>query len=94
MLRAFFYRWRILSRTADAFMTVDDEDTIGAMKRLADPNDAIPRSSQAKAVVLVSQRNCCFGSKGACKMGRSANARIFLISTEGVTDPRLYSSLV
>ncbi len=29
--------WWILSRTADAFMTAEDDDVIEAMKRLADP---------------------------------------------------------
>ncbi|MGY4509330.1 threonine dehydratase [Bradyrhizobium sp. USDA 3650] len=47
--------WRILSRTADAFMTVDDEDAISVMKRLANPRMAIPLSLQAKMVVLASQ---------------------------------------
>ena len=29
--------WRVLSRAADAFMTVDEEDAVAAMNRLARP---------------------------------------------------------
>lgn len=31
--------WRVLSRAADAFMIVDDDDAISVMKRLANPRD-------------------------------------------------------
>ncbi len=34
--------WRILSRAADAFMTVDDQDAISAMNLLANPEDSDP----------------------------------------------------
>ncbi|HEX4740884.1 MAG TPA: diaminopropionate ammonia-lyase, partial [Caulobacteraceae bacterium] len=34
--------WRILSRAADAFMTVDDEDAVAAMRRLAFPRGGDP----------------------------------------------------
>jgi diaminopropionate ammonia-lyase len=34
--------WRILSRVADAFMTVEDDEAIGTMKDLAHPVDGDP----------------------------------------------------
>ena len=34
--------WRVLSRVADAFMTVDEDDAISVMKRLADPLESDP----------------------------------------------------
>ncbi|WP_445818635.1 pyridoxal-phosphate dependent enzyme [Bradyrhizobium sp. WU425] len=34
--------WRILSRAADAFMIVDDEEAVGIMNRLANPRDGDP----------------------------------------------------
>lgn len=34
--------WRVLSRAADAFMTVDDEDAISVMKLLANPKRGDP----------------------------------------------------
>ena len=30
--------WRIISRLADGFMTVDKEDAVAVMRRLAHPN--------------------------------------------------------
>jgi diaminopropionate ammonia-lyase len=34
--------WRILSRVADAFMTIEDEEGIAVMKRLASPDNGDP----------------------------------------------------
>ena len=31
--------WRVLAHVADAFMTVEDEDAIAAVRRLANPDD-------------------------------------------------------
>ena len=43
--------WRILSRTADAFMTVEDEDAVEVMNRLARPLGHDPVVVSAKAAV-------------------------------------------
>jgi diaminopropionate ammonia-lyase len=34
--------WRVLSRVADGFMTVEEEDAVNAMKRLARPIGSDP----------------------------------------------------
>ncbi len=47
--------WRILSRCADAFMTLREEDAMAAMRRLASPSEAIRQSSRVKADAPVSQ---------------------------------------
>lgn len=47
--------WRILSRAADAFMIVDDEDAVGVMNRLANPRDGDPAVVAAESVGLVWQ---------------------------------------
>ncbi|MGY4298894.1 diaminopropionate ammonia-lyase [Bradyrhizobium sp. i1.4.4] len=54
--------WRILSRTADAFMTVDDEDAINVMKRLATPKDGDPAvvAGESGGVGLCSLTEGCF----------------------------------
>jgi diaminopropionate ammonia-lyase len=88
--------WRILSRAADAFMTVDDEDAINAMKRLANPIAGDPAvvagESGGVGLAAVLKAACNPALRAACRLG--PNARIFLINTEGATDPRLYEELV
>lgn len=88
--------WRILSRVADAFMTVEDEDAIGAMKRLAFPTGDDP--------AVVAGESGGVGLAGLVKVAREpalreliglgADARVFLINTEGATDAALYERLV
>ncbi len=88
--------WRVLSRTADAFMTVEDDDAIAVMKRLAEPPGADP--------VIVAGESGGVGLAGLIKVASSAelreqtglgsDARAFLINTEGATDPKLYHALV
>ena len=47
--------WRVLSRVADAFMTVDDTDAVAVMNRLARPAGAILPSWRAKAAARASR---------------------------------------
>ncbi|WP_027525930.1 diaminopropionate ammonia-lyase [Bradyrhizobium sp. Ec3.3] len=88
--------WRILSRTADAFMTVDDDEAIAVMKRLASPLSGDP--------AIVSGESGGAGLAGLIQVASSkelreqadlgSDARVFLINTEGATDPKLYHALV
>ncbi|WGR73319.1 MULTISPECIES: diaminopropionate ammonia-lyase [unclassified Bradyrhizobium] len=88
--------WRILSRAADAFMTVDDEDAISVMKRLANPNhgDAAVVAGESGGVGLAGLLKIASDETLRNKIGLEREARIFLINTEGATDPRLYEGLV
>jgi diaminopropionate ammonia-lyase len=88
--------WRVLSRTADAFMTVDDGEAIDVMKRLASPVPGDP--------VIVAGESGGAGLAGLIQVARDPvlretiglgpDARAFLINTEGATDPLLYERLV
>lgn len=88
--------WRILSRLADAFMTVDEEDAVAAMNRLARPAGGDP------AIVAGES-----GGAGLAGLVRAAtdpairealrldgSSRVFLINTEGATDSGRYAELV
>jgi diaminopropionate ammonia-lyase len=88
--------WRILSRTADAFMTVEDEDAIDAMKRLADPiaGDPAVVAGESGGVGLAALIRIAEDRNLRERIGLGADARIFLVSTEGATDPKLYEELV
>lgn len=88
--------WRVLSRTADAFMTIDDEDAISAMKRLANPteSDLAVVAGESGGAGLAALLKAASDPELRAKIGLVPNARVFLINTEGATDPRLYEELV
>jgi diaminopropionate ammonia-lyase len=88
--------WRILARTADAFMTVEDEDAIAAMKRLAFPLAGDPKivAGESGGVGLAALMKVAGDSAMRDAIGLGPDARVFLINTEGATDPELYESLV
>lgn len=77
-------------------MTVDDEDAISVMKRLATPNDGDPAvvAGESGGVGLAALLKAASNPILRAKIGLGPNARVFLINTEGATDPRLYEELV
>jgi len=88
--------WRILSRTADAFMTVDEEDAISVMNRLARPTGGDPTvvAGESGGVGLAALIKVAKDEKLRAAAGLTETSRIFLINTEGATDPALYEKLV
>jgi diaminopropionate ammonia-lyase len=88
--------WRILSRAADAFMTVEDEDAVAAMKRLAFPHAGDPAvvAGESGGVGLAALMKVAGNSALREQIGLGPEARVFLINTEGATDPALYEALV
>jgi diaminopropionate ammonia-lyase len=88
--------WRILSRAADAFMTVDDEDAIAVMRRLAFPLGGDPAiiAGESGGVGLAGLIKAANDPALRDQIGLGPDARVFLINTEGATDPALYETLV
>ncbi|NTF97765.1 diaminopropionate ammonia-lyase [Rhizobium rhizogenes] len=88
--------WRILSRAADAFMTVDEQDAIDVMRRLARParGDHAIVAGESGGVGLAGLIKALAdqGIKQTLKLGD--RSRILLINTEGATDPVRYKELV
>jgi diaminopropionate ammonia-lyase len=88
--------WRVLQRCADAFMTVDEQDAVDAMRALANPKGG----DQA----IVAGESGGAGLAGLTRVCRDANlretldlgpaSRVLLINTEGATDPDRYGSLI
>jgi diaminopropionate ammonia-lyase len=88
--------WRILSRKADAFMTVSETDAAEAMRALAKPNPGDP--------AIVAGESGGAGLAGLCRAMRiehlrasldlNATSRILLINTEGATDQARYEDIV
>lgn len=88
--------WRILSRTADAFMTVEDEDAISVMRRLASPSDPDTAvvSGESGGVGLAGLLKVASNQALRDKVGLGGDSRVFLINTESATDARRYEELV
>lgn len=88
--------WRILSRSADAFMTVEEEEAIGAMRRLANPEPGDPAvvSGESGGVGLAALIKVSGDQDLRSKLKLGKDSRILLINTEGATDPALYQQLV
>lgn len=88
--------WRILSRVADGFMTVDEDDAIGVMRRLADPvgNDPAVVAGESGGVGLAGLLRAAADPAIRLKLGLDGRSRVFVINTEGATDPEKYRALV
>jgi len=88
--------WRILSRLADAFMTVEDTDATGAMRRLAHPTgpDPVIVAGESGGVGLAALIKIAANRRAREALRLGPDARVFLINTEGATDPLLYEQLV
>jgi len=77
--------WRILSRAADAFMTITDEDAVTAMKVLARPDAGDP--------LIVARASGSAGLAGLLRaaadpvqrdaLALNADSRVFVVNTEG-----------
>ena len=88
--------WRVLSRVADGFMTVDDADAIAVMNRLARPTGGDPPivAGESGGAGLAGAIRAATDPKMRANLGLTASSRLFVINTEGATDPARYAELV
>ena len=88
--------WRILSHTADAFMTIDEDDAVNVMKRLAYPQGRDPAivAGESGGVGLAGLIRAAASPEIRTVLGLDAASRIFVINTEGATDPVRYGEIV
>jgi diaminopropionate ammonia-lyase len=88
--------WCVLSRVVDGFMTVEEEEAIAAMKRLARPLGAdpaiVPGESGGVGLAGLTRALADHEARKALRLG--PQSRIFAINTEGATDPLRYAELV
>jgi diaminopropionate ammonia-lyase len=88
--------WRILARVADGFMTVDEEDAVAVMNRLARPSGGDPAvvAGESGGVGLAGLIRVAGEPDLRARLGLDAGSRVFVINTEGATDPGRYAELV
>ncbi|MCA9863281.1 MAG: diaminopropionate ammonia-lyase, partial [Thermomicrobiales bacterium] len=88
--------WRILARTADAFMTVDEDDAVNAMRALAAPVGGDPAivAGESGGAGFAALCKAVATPEIAAALALGAGSRILLVNTEGATDPTRYTELV
>lgn len=88
--------WRILSRCADAFMTLREEDAMTAMRLLASPvgGDAAIVSGESGCAGLAGLCVALADPKAKTALDLDTNSRVFVINTEGATDQARYEAIV
>lgn len=88
--------WRILSRAADAFMTVEDDEAIAIMNRLARPLAGDPPivAGESGGVGLAALAKVAGDPALRAEIALGRDARVFVVNTEGATDPGVYQELV
>jgi diaminopropionate ammonia-lyase len=88
--------WRVLSRAADAFMTVEDADAVAMMNRLARPSPGDPAivGGESGVAGLAGLMRATADPAIAKALGLDISSRVLVINTEGATDPVQYEALV
>jgi N-carbamoyl-L-amino-acid hydrolase len=86
--------WRFLEAGADAFLTVDDDAAVAAMRLLAEGVDGdcpvlAGESGAAGAAGLLALSALA----QSAALGLDRDARVLLLNTEGATAPALYAQL-
>lgn len=88
--------WRILSRRADAFMTVGEEDATEAMRCLADPVAGDPPvvAGESGGAGLAGLLHVARDQEARRDLSLDGSSRVLLINTEGATDRGRYEAIV
>lgn len=88
--------WQILTRTADGFMTLDEEDAAAAMKHLAKPagEDPVILAGESGGAGFAGLLRAAADPKLREALRLDEASRILLINTEGPTDRERYRDVV
>lgn len=86
--------WRILRETADAFMTISDEEARQAMRKLGHRGREPIVSGESGAAGLAGLLALASDADARRSGGLDENSRVLLINTEGATDPASFEAIV
>lgn len=91
--------WPVISKSADAFVSIDDEQCASAMRALANPtkDDPVVAAGAAgacglAALLALQEDKRLLPMREAS--GLNAQSRALVINTEGASDPRLYAQVI
>ncbi|OWV72388.1 PLP-dependent lyase/thiolase [Rhizobium sp. R339] len=87
--------WRVLSRAADAFMTVEETEATAIMNRLARPVAGDPAivAGESGGVGLAAAIKATADPAIRAALAIGQGSRIFVVNTEGATDPGKYEEI-
>ncbi|OWV81799.1 PLP-dependent lyase/thiolase [Rhizobium sp. R634] len=87
--------WRVLSRAADAFMTVEETEATAVMNRLARPVAGDPAivAGESGGVGLAAAIKAATDPAIRAALAIGQGSRIFVVNTEGATDPGKYEEI-
>lgn len=88
--------WRVLSRVADGFMTVEEDEAVAVMRRLAHPETGDPAivAGESGGVGLAGFLQAVSDPATRAALGIDGTSRIFVVNTEGATDPERWTALM
>ncbi|PBC07222.1 diaminopropionate ammonia-lyase [Mesorhizobium sp. WSM3859] len=88
--------WRVLARVGDAFMTVEEDDAVAVMKRLARPlgNDPAIVSGESGGAGLAGLVRAADDKQMRTALGLDRHSRVLVINSEGATDHGRFAELV
>lgn len=91
--------WPTISKAVDAFVSIEDEQCASAMRLLAySTNDDPSVTAGASGACGLAAMLPLLGDQRLLPireaLGLNAQSRVFVINTEGATDPSLYAQIV
>jgi diaminopropionate ammonia-lyase len=91
--------WPLMAKAVDAFVAIEDEQCVAAMRMLARPQsgDTLVEAGASGACGLASLSAILRDENlrpVRDAIGLNTQSRVFLINTEGATDPELYARVI
>lgn len=88
--------WEVLRHLADGYVTLEEEEAVAAMKRLALPygNDQAIVAGESGATGLAGMFGCLTDPSACAHLGLGVQSRILVFNSEGATDPAIYAGIV
>ena len=88
--------WQILHHLADACVTLEEDEAVAAMRRLAFPAEGDPAivAGESGATGLAGLLSCLHDPAAKEALVLGAASRVLVFNSEGATDPAIYAGIV
>jgi diaminopropionate ammonia-lyase len=86
--------WPLLRDGFDAFVVIDNERAFEAMRLLSQDRVASGESGAAGAAGLIELACAVEGNLLHRELGLGSRSRVLVVSTEGITDPGIYRTVM
>lgn len=88
--------WEVLRNLADGYVTLEEQEAVKAMKKLAQPvgGDPAIAAGESGATGLAGLFACLADPTARAHLGLDAQSRVLVFNSEGATDPKIYADIV